>query len=240
MINLKNKKIVIIILIIIILSVCGIWGYTVLCKMNPITVTEISMLQVKFSIESDKYMVVLGNEDEVKSDIQESSESKTGSKNNSNSSSPSNKKSTSKSSSKKSSGSGANVSKASYTPKIQIPRTKVNLVIYSDMSVKNMEKGVVILSSDNGLNQSGNTVISGHNYVNGRLFSNNHKIQEGDLIYITDSSGQKITYSVYSKYYTTPNDANYMERDTGGVREISLTTCTPDSSQRIIVLAREI
>lgn len=234
--NLKNKKIVIIILIILILSIFGVCGYTALCRMNPITVTEISMLQVNFSIESDTYMVVLPNEDE--NEQEGDNNNKSGTQNNSSSSSTTNKKSNS--SSKKSSGTKTTVSNATYTPRIQIPRTKVNLVIYSDMSVKNMEKGVAILSSDNGLNQPGNTIISGHNYVNGRLFSNNHKIQEGDLIYVTDSSGQKITYSVYSKYYTTPNDANYMERDTGGAREISLTTCTPDSSQRIIVLAREI
>ena len=228
----KNKKSVKIIILIILIILIGIVGYTYFAnKLNPIEVIEISMLQEEFEIESNSIMVVLPNEK-----IEESDE-KVSEKQNSTSSNSGKSSSGTKYSG---SGAGTTVTQATYTPKIQIPRTRINLTIYSEMSVKNMEKGVVILSTDNGLNQPGNTVISGHNYVNGRLFSNNDKIQVGDLIYITDSSGQKITYSVYNKYLTNPNDANYMIRDTGGAKEISLTTCTADSSQRLIILAREI
>ena len=121
---------------------------------------------------------------------------------------------------------------------IEIPVTGCKYPVLEKVTKKAIEVAVAVLYGA-GLNQPGNTVISGHNYVNGKLFSNNLKIQAGDLIYITDSTGQKVTYSVYSKYLTSPNDANYMNRDTGGKREISLTTCTNDSSQRIIILARE-
>lgn len=231
----KNKKCIKIIILIILIILMGIVGYTYFSyKLNPIEVIEISMLQEEFEIESNLIMVVLPNEKIEESDEQESE------KQNPNSSSSSSSGKTSSGNKYSSNGAGAKVTQATYTPKIQIPRTRINLTVYSEMSVRNMEKGVVILSTDNGLNQAGNTVISGHNYVNGRLFSNNDKIQVGDLIYITDSSGQKITYSVYNKYLTNPNDANYMIRDTGGAKEISLTTCTADSSQRLIILAREI
>ena len=40
-------------------------------------------------------------------------------------------------------------------------------------------------------------------------------------------------------YYTTANDASYMQRDTEGRREISLSTCNNDSTQRLIIWARE-
>lgn len=223
-----RKKFIKVISIALVLFILGV-GYVFLSyKLNPIEVVEISILQEEFEIESQTVMVVFENGQNVVAEIEESNDKVVATQSGGNSSS------------RKKQGGGATVSQATYTPKIQIPRTRVNLTVYSEMTVRNMERGVSILSTDNGLNQPGNTVISGHNYVNGRLFSNNHKIQVGDLIYITDSTGKKITYSVYHKYLTTPNDANYMVRDTGGAREISLTTCTNDSSQRIIILAKEI
>ena len=222
-----RKKFIKVISIALVLFILGV-GYVFLSyKLNPIEVVEISILQEEFEIESQTVKVVFENGENVATEIEESNDKVVPTQSGGNSASV------------KKQGGGTAVSQATYTPKIQIPRTRVNLTVYSEMTVRNMERGVSILSTDNGLNQPGNTVISGHNYVNGRLFSNNHKIQVGDLIYITDSTGKKITYSVYHKYLTTPNDANYMVRDTGGAREISLTTCTNDSSQRIIILAKE-
>ena len=198
---------------------------------------EISLLQQEFEIESSSYKVILDNSEDGDSDNNE----KNNLSNSKGSSSTSSSGTSSGSKTKKSSGSGSNtrVGAVAYTPKIQIPRTGIKYTIYDQMTVKNMEKGVVILSTDRGLNEPGNTVISGHNRLNGKLFSRNMSIQAGDIIYITDSSGRKIAYSVYSKFVTGPNDASYVERDTGGKREISLTTCTDDSSQRLIILASE-
>ena len=75
-------------------------------------------------------------------------------------------------------------------------------------------------------------------YRNGKFFSDNYKIENGDTIYITDNSGQRLKYVVYNKYQTTPEDADYMDRDTNGKPEISLTTCTDDSKARIIIWAK--
>ena len=71
------------------------------------------------------------------------------------------------------------------------------------------------------------------------LFSNNKKIEEGDKIYLTDLSGKKVTYTVYKKYKTSTEDFDYAVRDTNGKREISLSTCTDDSKQRLIIWAKE-
>ena len=84
----------------------------------------------------------------------------------------------------------------------------------------------------------GNTTISGHNYRNGTFFSNNKKLNIGDKIYITDLEGKRLTYTIYDKFEVEENDADYMVRDTQGAIEISLSTCTDDSSARLIILAR--
>lgn len=121
---------------------------------------------------------------------------------------------------------------------IEIPKTKVKYNVLDDPSAKAMEVGITIIYGP-GLNQTENTVLAGHNYRNGTFFSNNNKLSSGDKIYITDLSGKKVTYTIYKKYKTDPNDFSYATRNTNGKREISLTTCTDDSSARIIIWAKE-
>lgn len=123
---------------------------------------------------------------------------------------------------------------------IEIPKTQVNYPVLESVTRRTLEMAVGIAYPLNAeLNQVGNTVIYGHNYRNGLFFSNNKKLSNGDLIYITDSSGTKVTYEIYKIYQTSPNDASFFTRDTNGRREISLQTCTDDNNGRIIIWAAE-
>lgn len=121
---------------------------------------------------------------------------------------------------------------------IKIPKTGIEYPILSEVTKKSLETSVAILYGV-GLNQPGNTTIVGHNYRNGLFFSDNKKLSNGDKIIITDQTGTAITYIIYDMYETTPSDASYMQRDTQGAREISLSTCNDDSSKRLIILAKE-
>lgn len=121
---------------------------------------------------------------------------------------------------------------------IKIPRTGIEYPILSEVTKKSLEVAVAILYGP-GLNEVGNTVILGHNYRNGSFFSDNDKLTEGDTIEITDQSGTKIIYEIYKMYETSTEDAEYMLRDTEGRREISLSTCTDDSSARLVIWAKE-
>ena len=122
---------------------------------------------------------------------------------------------------------------------IEIPATGLKCPILEQYtySPKALETSVVVLYGV-GLNQPGNTTIAGHNYRNGLFFSNNKKLNIGDKIYITDSSGRRVAYTIYNKYEADENESDYITRDTQGVTEISLTTCTDDSKARTIILAR--
>ena len=123
---------------------------------------------------------------------------------------------------------------------IQIPKTGVNLPILEKVTKKSLETSVAILYPEGApLNQEGNITIAGHNYRNGLFFSDNKKLSKGDTIKITDQLGNTVTYEIYDTFITTPNDADYMVRDTQGRKEISLSTCTDDSSKRLIILAAE-
>lgn len=121
---------------------------------------------------------------------------------------------------------------------IEIPAINLKYPVLQDASKDAIEVAVGIYDGP-GLNQIGNTTIAGHNYRDGRFFSNNKKLVEGDKVYITDTTGQKITYTIYKIYTTTPEDSSYLDRDTEGRREISLTTCTDDAQSRLIIWAKE-
>lgn len=122
---------------------------------------------------------------------------------------------------------------------IQIPAINLKYPILGKNTKKSLETSVVLMYTSKGLNETGNSVIIGHNYRNGTMFSNVKKLQNGDLIYITDTQGRKVKYTIYSIYKTSGTDSQYITRNTQGLREISLSTCTDDGNARTIVLARE-
>ena len=126
---------------------------------------------------------------------------------------------------------------------IEIPATDVKYPIVADyeMSINAMNVAIVKMYPGTiDLNEPGNTVLVGHNYRNGTFFSNNKRLEDGDKIYITDNTGRRVTYEVYNKYETSTSDSEYMTRDTNGKREISLSTCTDDTTRRLIIWAREV
>lgn len=120
--------------------------------------------------------------------------------------------------------------------KIKIPTTGIEELVLDKVTTKSIESAVAVLYGP-GLNQVGNTVIVGHNYRNGTLFSNNKLLSVGDKIYITDEGGSQVQYTVTKKYITSAQDAGFFSRDTEGKRGISLSTCTDDSNSRLIIWA---
>ena len=121
---------------------------------------------------------------------------------------------------------------------IEIPAINLKYPVLEEASKSAIEVAVAVYYGP-GLNEIGNTTIVGHNYRNGTFFSNNKNLVEGDKVYITDNSGNKITYVIYKTYTTAPEDSDYLDRDTQGKREISLLTCTDDTKSRLVIWAKE-
>ena len=133
---------------------------------------------------------------------------------------------------------------------IDIPKTGCKYSILERVTVDSLKKSVAILDiyanpelnrKVTDLNVPGtNAFILGHNYRNGQFFSNNDRLTIGDKINITDQTGEEITYTIYHMFYTTPDDASFMERDIDvNTREITLQTCNDDSSERLIIFAKD-
>ena len=122
--------------------------------------------------------------------------------------------------------------------KIEIPSISLSYPILERTTPDSIELAVSVLYGP-GPNKVGNTTIVGHNYRNGTFFGNNDKLVLGDKIYITDESGTRLKYNIYNIYETTPDDSDFITRDTAGKREISLSTCTDNSKARLIIWAVE-
>jgi len=123
---------------------------------------------------------------------------------------------------------------------IEIPKTNVKYPILEKVTKKSLETSVAVVWPENAeLNKKGNVVIVGHNYRNGVFFSNNKKLSKGDKIYITDLNKKRIAYTIYNIFEASDTDTKFYNRDTKGKREITLSTCTDDSSARLIIEARE-
>lgn len=125
---------------------------------------------------------------------------------------------------------------------ITIPKTKASYPILLPNN-EDMEKEldiavVATYPSSPEINKPGNVVIIGHNYRNGKLFSNNKKLALGDTIQIKGLDGKTLNYTIYEIFETTPTDTKYMSRNTDGRIEISLSTCTDDGNNRLVILAR--
>lgn len=122
---------------------------------------------------------------------------------------------------------------------IEIPKTGIKYPILNEVTPKSIEIAVAVLYPMDLqlLNQPGNVTIVGHNYRNSSFFSNNKNLSEGDKIYITDTTGNRVEYTITNKYITTAEDAEFMIRDTNGRREISLSTCTENVKNRLVIWA---
>lgn len=122
---------------------------------------------------------------------------------------------------------------------ITIPKTNVKLPILDSVNPQAIEIAVATLYPSNPkLNEPGNVVIIGHNYNNGKLFADNEKLSVGDKVLIKDTTGRELSYTIYQKFETSEQDTSFYTRDTKGVPEITLSTCTDDSKARIILLAK--
>lgn len=124
---------------------------------------------------------------------------------------------------------------------MKIPAINLEYPIVQEVSTKALEKALIALypSGDN-LNLPGNTVIIGHNYRNGMFFSNLKKLTNGAKIYVTDFRGKSLTYEVYNKFEASSTDTSFYTRDTNGLAELTLSTCTDASNdQRTIIFAKQ-
>ncbi len=88
------------------------------------------------------------------------------------------------------------------------------------------------------LNEEGNFVIGGHNYMRKVFFMKINKLTKGDVINITDLNGRSINYYVYEYKVTSADDSSYLKDIEDGGKYITLVTCNYGGKERYIVKAK--
>lgn len=99
-----------------------------------------------------------------------------------------------------------------------------------------LENGVVKLYGAS-INSYGNFCIAGHNYEG--VFKDLENLEIGDKIIIRDTRNTEYEYKVTSVKTVDPDDLTSLVQDSSKV-EITLVTCTTDSTSRVIVKAEKV
>jgi len=122
--------------------------------------------------------------------------------------------------------------------RIVIPKIGVDYPIFSKSTDEWLKVSICKFHGGN-INEVGNLCLVGHNYRNKRFFSKVPTLQMGDIIQITDLSNRTIEYEVYDMHTVYPNNRDDTTQYTNGKKEVTLITCTDDSTQRVIVKCTE-
>ena len=121
---------------------------------------------------------------------------------------------------------------------IQIPKIDLEYPILIETTEDSLRKSITRFG-DGKVNEVGNLCLAGHDYINNSMFGAINKLENGDEILITDLYGNKVTYTVFDKYTTDPNDTSVLESIDVTKREITLITCINGNQDRLIIRATE-
>lgn len=123
--------------------------------------------------------------------------------------------------------------------KLEIPKIDLETYVISEYS--NQALGVSVTKFYGGNpNEVGNFCIAGHNYITKNMFHDLKKLSIGDTFTLIDVDNHKGVYQIYLVETVEPNETQCLSQRTNGRIEVTLITCTRDSSKRIIVKAVKI
>ena len=123
--------------------------------------------------------------------------------------------------------------------KLEIP--KIDLETYVISEYNNQALGVSVTKFYGGNpNEVGNFCIAGHNYITNNMFHDLKKLSVGDTFTLIDNNAHEGIYKIYLVETVEPDETQCLSQKTNGRIEVTLITCTTDSSKRIIVKAVKI
>lgn len=122
---------------------------------------------------------------------------------------------------------------------IKIPELNIEYPILENTNKETLNLSITKFWG-NRINEIGNVTLAGHNNLNGTMFGKIKKMQEGDIIELTDIQNVTLKYQVFKVYVIDPNDITCILPEQENAREVTLITCTNGNKNRLIVKAREI
>lgn len=120
--------------------------------------------------------------------------------------------------------------------KLEIPSISLKANILSNYSKKALKVSCTKFWGANP-NENGNFCIAGHNTKS--MFSGIKKLELGDTLFVTDNKIGKVEYEIFNIDKVVPNNVDCLDPITKEEKEVTLITCTNDSTKRVIIKARE-
>lgn len=121
---------------------------------------------------------------------------------------------------------------------IQISKINLEYPILIETTQDSLTKSITRFGNGE-VNGAGNLCLAGHDYINNSMFGGINKLENGDEILITDLYGNTVTYTVFDKYTTNPDDTSVLESIDSTKREVTLITCSNGNKDRLIIRATE-
>lgn len=118
---------------------------------------------------------------------------------------------------------------------IEIPKINLSYPVFNTLDEELLKISPCKFYGNN-LNENDNICIAGHNYDNGKFFSNISLLQPNDEIYIY-SNNEKFVYVVTSNYEVTQNDLSPIFNYNKNENVLTLVTCNNFNNNRIIIAA---
>lgn len=125
-------------------------------------------------------------------------------------------------------------------PKINIEYPILGIETVNPEETKEPMKFGIVRYWGGAVNENGNLSIAGHNNYDGTMFGKTKYLEIDDIVVLTDLNKKTISYKVYSKFVTDPNDVTILKTEDSLIKEVTLITCTNGNKQRLILKAREI
>ena len=122
---------------------------------------------------------------------------------------------------------------------INIPKIGIEYPILEKTNKESLDLSITKFWGEK-INQKGNVVLAGHNRLNNTMFGKIDKLENGDIIELTDSQMITVKYQVFDKYIIDPNDIDCIFPVDENAREVTLITCSNRDKNRLVVKAREI
>lgn len=118
---------------------------------------------------------------------------------------------------------------------IEIPKINLSYPVFNTLNEELLKISPCKFYGNN-LENNDNICIAGHNYDNGKFFSNISLLKQNDEIYIYYNN-EKFTYIVTSNYEVEANDLSPIFNYNKNENVLTLVTCNNFNNNRIIIAA---
>lgn len=118
--------------------------------------------------------------------------------------------------------------------RIRIPAIDLDETVRSGVAMSVIDRGVAHWSGTSTPGDSGNVVLAGHRTTKTQPFADLDKLDNGDLVFMTNGDGFEVIYRVSDTYIVDPNDL-WITYDRAKPT-VTMFACHPKGSSRFRIV----